>query len=307
MSSSNKDKVFIDLVALMDMLIAPPFESNVPDNALFDLQDIEKCPTAMSIYINDTITDENRSKVIHHLLKAITSPSRTTRIIGVMFFSKLFHHAELLEKSPTMDILRALAEKIHSTDDVEAYFAIKALGNATKGAPREVEILKDIIIDSYLRRLCGRVQLEVSIQILKAVSKYFRLLRRSTLGSIFDRIASCCTNYVDHPHPLIQAGYFELFADLAQNYVQKMCGGFKKYVKEFLPELLVKLHSKDPQLKASAVAALLHSLPHIRCQNAEQLLNDDRRNISKLYEQLGQEESAFLVTMKLIKRSMYIL
>ncbi|XP_066450942.1 protein maestro-like [Eleutherodactylus coqui] len=269
MTSSEENKVFKELVALMDMLTSPPFESNVPDNALFDLQDIEKWPPAMSVYIKNTITDENRSKVIHHLLKAITSPSRTSRIIGAIFFSEVFHHAELLEKSLTMDILRALAEKIHSTDGVEAYFSIKALGNATKGAPREVKILKDIIIDSFLRRLRGRVQLEVFIEILKAVSKYVRLLRRSTLGSIFDQIASCCKDYLNHPHPLIQAGYFELFADLAQNYDKKIRRGFKKYVKEFLPELLVKLHSKDPQLQASAVAALLHSLPHIGYQNAE--------------------------------------
>ncbi|XP_077155959.1 uncharacterized protein LOC143818576 [Ranitomeya variabilis] len=260
------------------------------------LHDTDTTQAAMCHYITCVLTDEQRIKVIHCMLIAMSSGVRTSRLISVMFFSELLRHPELQEEDMAKDFIFLMASKMKSSDELEVCYAAQAMGNACKGAPREVHQLKDMIIESLCRKLSGYQKLNVVIKSLQALSKIVTLLKSSKIGRTYERIVSLCTDNLNNPDPLIQTYATSLFADLAEN-----CNwnkrNFSHHVSIYLPDLLLKLHSKDEQVKACGIAALLHCIPYIGCKNAKELLNAGGVKSCQIYEHLGQKEPAYLVDM----------
>ncbi|XP_077155957.1 uncharacterized protein LOC143818575 [Ranitomeya variabilis] len=260
------------------------------------LHDTDTAQAAMCRYITCVLTEEERRKIIHYLLIAMRSAVRTSKLISVMFFSELLRHSELLEEKMAKDLILFMASRMESQDRLEVCLAVEAMGNASEGAPRQVHQLKDVIFAGLCRKLSGHQTLKVVIKSLKALSKTFTLLKSSKLGRTFGMIVRLCTHYLNHPNIVIQTYATSLLGDLAQscNWSKR---SFSRHVRRFLPDLLIKLHSKDQQVKASGIAALLHCLPYIACTNAEELLKADGEKSCQIYEQLGQKEPALLVDM----------
>ncbi|XP_077155984.1 uncharacterized protein LOC143818615 [Ranitomeya variabilis] len=260
------------------------------------LHDTDTTQAAMCRYITCVLTDEERRKVIHYLLIAMTSALRKSRLISVMFFSELLLHSELLEEKLARDLMLLLDSKMDSSDELEVCLAIEAMGNACKGAPRQVHQLEDRIYRCLYSKLNGHRKLKVIIESLKAMSKFITLLKRSKLGSKFERIVDLCTTFLNDENPQVRTFSTSLFADLAKN-CNRDKRGFSHHVRTCLPVLLIKFHSKDQQDKASGTAALLHCLPYIGCKNAQELLCADGEKACKIYQHLGQKEPALLVNM----------
>ncbi|KAM4045206.1 maestro heat-like repeat-containing protein family member 2A [Anomaloglossus baeobatrachus] len=262
------------------------------------LQDTDTMQAAMCYYITCVLTDEERKKVVHYLLIAIRSAVRKSKIISVMFFSELLRHPELLEKTMTKALILLMVSKVDSSDELEVCLAIEAIGNACEGAPRQVHQLKDVIFGCLYRKLSSFRMLKVVIKSFQALSKFVNLLKRSKLGGSFGKIVSLCTDNLNHPNLQIQANSISLFADLAKN-CNRNKRDFSKHIRSCLSDFLIKLHSKDQQVKAAGITALLHCLPYIGCNNVEELLSADGEKYCKIYEQLRQKEPALLEKMML--------
>ncbi|XP_077155376.1 uncharacterized protein LOC143817786 [Ranitomeya variabilis] len=261
------------------------------------LRDTDTIQAEMYHYVTCVLFDEERRKIIHYLLIALRSAVRKSTLISMLFFSELLLHPELLEKM-AKDVILLLAPKMDSSDRLEVCLAVEAMGNTCKGAPRQVHQLKDLIYDCLYSKLNGHWKLKEVIERLKALSKFVTLLKRSKFGSKFERIVYRCTKYLNHLNPKIRTYSTSLFADLAKS-CNRDKRGFSHHVRTFLPELLIKLHSKDQQEKASSIAALLHCLPYIGCKKVQELLCADGENSCKIYQHLGQKEPALLMRMML--------
>ncbi|KAM4026949.1 uncharacterized protein ACNLHF_022836 [Anomaloglossus baeobatrachus] len=267
------------------------FRNYQDDFVLF--HDTDTTQAAMCHYITCVLTDEERRKLIPYLRIPMRYSFRTSRITSVMFVSELLHHPNL-EKNVAKNLISLMALKTYSSDELEVCHVTEAIGNACKGAPTEVHQLKDFIFDCLRRKLYGCKNPKDIINILQVLSKLVTLLKRSKLGNTFGEIVNLCTCYLNHSNPLVQVYAASLFADLAKNCNQSK-KDFSQHIRSYLAALLIMLHSKNQQVKAASIAALLHCLPYVGCKNVEELLN--RGKYCKIYEQLGQKEPVYLVKM----------
>ncbi|KAM4045651.1 uncharacterized protein ACNLHF_009520 [Anomaloglossus baeobatrachus] len=267
-------------------------------NCSLVFRDTDTMRAAMCRYITCVLTDKERRKVTHYLHIAIRSAFRTSYLISVMFFSELLRHPKLLEKKVAKDVISLVALNISSNKKFKVCLVMELIGNAMEGAPREMHQLKDFIFDCLSMKLQGYRNLEGTINILKLLSKFVTLLKRSKLGRTFEKIVELCTKYLNHWEPLFQAYSTSLFADLAKN-CNRSKKDFSQHIRRHLPDLLIKLHSKDQQVKAAGIAALLHCLPYIGCNNVEALLSADGEKYCQIYEQIWQKTPGLLVYMML--------
>ncbi|KAM4046393.1 uncharacterized protein ACNLHF_009995 [Anomaloglossus baeobatrachus] len=270
------------------------FRNHQDDSVL--LHDTDTTQAAMCHYITCVLTDEERRKLIHYLHIPMRYSFKTGRIISVKFISELLQQPNLREKNVAKNLISLMALKTFSSDELEVCHATEAIGNACKGAPTEVHQLKDFIFDCLRRKLDGCKNPKDILNILQVLSKLVTLLKRSKLGSTFEKIVDLCAGYLNHSDPLIQANATSLFADLVKNCNQSK-KDFRSYVRRYLPDILIKLHSKDQQVNAAGIAALLHCLPYVGCNNVEELLGANKEKYCKIYEQLWQKDPAYLLKM----------
>lgn len=265
---------------------------------------IEEGQAAMSYYVQEILTDKDRRQdIVSYLLPLLRSPFPVANVPSTLFFSELLLHPGLLEKTLVKNLMDAMMEKARSSDSIEGSLALKALQNATEGSPglalaclvKNVDVLYDI--------LQGQRQPIVIIEISKTFSRMTRWMKPKKHQEKLHKMIEFCKGYMNDGDPTLQTHSLELFADLAQRYIEDGSKNFQLHVKSCLSTMFIKLHGEDIHVVAAGTVALFHSLPYIRCQVLRQLLGGDSSGNTRLrsvYKYMGRKQPD-LITMMLLQ------
>ncbi|XP_029891410.1 maestro heat-like repeat-containing protein family member 2B [Aquila chrysaetos chrysaetos] len=188
--------------------------------------------------------------VIWALSQWLNSPSENLQLTATAFFAELMKDPPIREKKFLESVLGILLEKSQHRISAVRQMAVRGLGNAFRGAPKEVHKHKTTILEVLQRGLENTRCPVLAAESMLALAEVVRKLKAKGLGSAFKDIARSTKMFFEAEPDVLRFSAFSLYAVLASSASGKR-SFFTREVWETWVSLL--LHLRDPDPEASNV------------------------------------------------------
>ncbi|XP_056674324.1 maestro heat-like repeat-containing protein family member 1 isoform X1 [Monodelphis domestica] len=204
--------------------------------------------------------------VLHNLLPFLKSAEHEYRMVCTALFSELLGCQEMgmLEKNSLNSALKLEIERTQDVNPVIRFLAVRALGNALVGLPKETPKCKKIIFKVLTETLCWACDpyiIEETLIVLAKFVPYLKTLKRYTVLQLVLQIRALLRDEVT----TIRLAAVTLYGLLLSFANKKPV--FVDQVEKSLGSLLILLKDNDPRVvKSSRIvlrdcSSFLHSEP----------------------------------------------
>ncbi|KAM9584787.1 protein maestro-like [Morphnus guianensis] len=153
----------------------------------------------------------------------------------------------VMEKKFLESVLGVLVEKSQHGIGAVRQMAVRGLGNAVRGAPKEVHKHKAAILEVLQRGLENTTCPVVAAESMLALAEVVRKLKAEGLGSAFKDIARSTKRFLEAEPDVLRFSAFSLYAVLASSASGKR-SFFTREVWETWVSLLLHLRDPDPEV-----------------------------------------------------------
>ncbi|KAM9585639.1 maestro heat-like repeat-containing protein family member 2B [Morphnus guianensis] len=185
--------------------------------------------------------------MIWALSQWLNSPSGNLQLTATAFFAELMKDPPVMEKKFLESVLGVLVEKSQHGIGAVRQMAVRGLGNAVRGAPKEVHKHKAAILEVLQRGLENTMCPVVAAESMLALAEVVRKLKAEGLGSAFKDIARSTKRFLEAEPDVLRFSAFSLYAVLASSASGKR-SFFTREVWETWVSLLLHLRDPDPEV-----------------------------------------------------------
>lgn len=209
--------------------------------------------------------------VIWTLSQWLNSPSENLQLTATAFFAELMKDPPEMEKKSLETVLGILVEKSQHGISAVQQMAVRGLGNAIMGAPKEVQKHTAAILEVLQRGLENTTCPVVAAESMLALAEVVRKLKAEGLGSAFKDIARSTKKFFEAEPDVLRFAAFTLYAALATAASRKR-PFFIREVWETWVSLLLHLQDPDPDVSNVCRTTLYVCTPFLVLERVQETI-----------------------------------